>query len=311
MTKVWHINTTTGRVTECRVTVGHCPFGGESGRDNHHTDKAAALKAFETSMVKELFQKAVVRDELKEMDYESLVIGQLSLGKDYGLNVEKLSTAIELAGFLHHDQKRANRGHHETTPYIEHPLRVSYRLMKWGVKDPDVITASILHDTVEDCSRIFVSKVIGKKLDEETSRVMFLSFIRDEFGNNVARLVKSVTNDYQPPSEIPLTLEEKYKVYKDHLEKEITDNPKALLIKLGDFTDNASGLHHNDVPGFERKIKKMASKYLPCVDVFIRELSKPGVPLSSEVIHDRITQLEATRVRLNRMIAKYRDLPVH
>lgn len=39
----------------------------------------------------------------------------------------------------------------QSEPYINHPLRVAIRIMShYGVRDPDVVAAALLHDSVED-----------------------------------------------------------------------------------------------------------------------------------------------------------------
>ena len=57
----------------------------------------------------------------------------------------RLADALELASRLHAEDWRQNE------PYINHPLRVATRIMShYGIRDPDVIAAALLHDTVED-----------------------------------------------------------------------------------------------------------------------------------------------------------------
>ena len=55
-----------------------------------------------------------------------------------------LADALELASRLHAEDWRQNE------PYINHPLRVATRIMSHdGIRDPEVIAAALLHDSVE------------------------------------------------------------------------------------------------------------------------------------------------------------------
>src|SRR5580658_10914050 len=57
----------------------------------------------------------------------------------------RLNQALDLAARLHAGDRR------EREPYVNHLLRVAIRIMShYGVRDPDVIVAALLHDAVED-----------------------------------------------------------------------------------------------------------------------------------------------------------------
>ncbi len=57
----------------------------------------------------------------------------------------RLEDALDLAARLHAGDRRQNE------PYLNHPLRVAIRIMShYGIRDPDVIVAALLHDAVED-----------------------------------------------------------------------------------------------------------------------------------------------------------------
>ncbi len=79
--------------------------------------------------------------------------------------------AIEIAAKAHADQKRKGSGE----PYISHPFAVGILLYDAGYSD-DVVIAGILHDTVEDTD-------------------ITLDYIRSEFGENVASIVKGTSED--------------------------------------------------------------------------------------------------------------------
>ena len=83
-----------------------------------------------------------------------------------------LNEAIEFATKAHEGQFRKGT----KRPYIVHPIAVAdiVMTMTW---DEEVISAAVLHDTIEDCPGV----------TEE--------ILREKFGNRVASLVKSESED--------------------------------------------------------------------------------------------------------------------
>jgi GTP pyrophosphokinase len=79
-----------------------------------------------------------------------------------------LQRAYETAAYLHREQKRRSGD-----PYITHPLAVATILAELGMTE-STLAAALLHDTVEDT---------GYSLDA----------LREDFGDEVARLVDGVT----------------------------------------------------------------------------------------------------------------------
>lgn len=304
----YHVNKTTGQVALCRA-VKRCPFG--DLQEDHYASREEAVQVFETLMTNETLPRPVYYEELKKMDANDLAHSFLGAAKDSGLDAEELSDALEFASLLHAGQKRQNRGRHETTPYIEHPLRVSYRLLKLGVKNPAVIKAALLHDTIEDCAQIYMKNVKGsnEEVDEEQARHELGNFISARYGEEVRTIVLSVTNDHRP-QEVSRAMSQQAKniEYKAHLEDEIVDNEPALLVKYSDFMDNAGGLHHNDIPGREQRIQRMASKYQPCVELFIEEFNKDLRFVDAKSRAHCISNLERTNRRLQGLLEKYAHL---
>ncbi len=92
------------------------------------------------------------------------------------LYTPKIQKAIQLATQTHEiDQKQKRKG--RDIPYIVHPLTVALILSCAGASE-DVITAGILHDAIED-------SIAEKKVT--------VDMVREIFGENVASLVLSVT----------------------------------------------------------------------------------------------------------------------
>lgn len=56
------------------------------------------------------------------------------------------TSAVKFASYKHrHQQRKAGN-----VPYINHPIEVVDILAKAGVSDYEILSAAILHDTVED-----------------------------------------------------------------------------------------------------------------------------------------------------------------
>ena len=92
--------------------------------------------------------------------------------------ISQLLKAATFAANKHRDQRRKSA---DASPYINHPLAVAAVLANDGdINDVDLITAALLHDTVEDTST---------SLDE----------LRHLFGSEVRDLVAEVSDDKSLP----------------------------------------------------------------------------------------------------------------
>ncbi|GAB6032108.1 Guanosine-3',5'-bis(diphosphate) 3'-pyrophosphohydrolase MESH1 [Chamberlinius hualienensis] len=138
-------------------------------------------------------------------------------------NSEGIRVILKCANFAavkHKDQRRKDV---EQTPYINHPLGVAQILSEeGGVTDIATILAAILHDTVEDTDTNF----------EE---------IEKEFGNEVADIVREVTDDKSLP------YEERKRLQIVHAPK---SSHKAKLVKLGDKLYNLRDLNKSIPKGW-------------------------------------------------------------
>lgn len=126
----------------------------------------------------------------------------------------------------HRDQRR--KGVRET-PYINHPLEVSERIVRVGrVYDIDVLVAAILHDTIEDT----------ETTAEEIER---------HFGAPVAALVLEVTDDRS------LTWMERKRLEIEHA---AIISPRAKLIKLSDKISNVADTETNPPSAWSRQRRR-------------------------------------------------------
>lgn len=311
----YHLNRD-DEVKPCRASAGNCPFMSD---EEHFDSEGEAQMHYEQMMMgsrSDALQKAqenalfgvheVLRNtELKRLDAAELSQTFIKEATQAGFDETAIRSSVGLATILHAHQKRGNRGEHSSTPYIEHPLRNSLRLVRWGVKDQDVIVAATLHDTVEDGSKQYVEKFEGREPDEPEARKALGEHIRKTYGREVHRIVMGVTNDYVPKDEARnKTREQKNKEYFDHVSSNIKNDRGVYLVKLSDFVDNASSLHHNDVPGSKFKVGPRASKYAPMVPVFKREGKKLDLEISKSAKSEIFQKLDKTEMRLKNIIAK-------
>lgn len=125
-------------------------------------------------------------------------------------DIERLTKAYELAKVAHKGQNR-NSGE----PYLSHPLAVAHILADLEL-DCDSLVGALLHDVVEDTS-------------------YELSYIRQEFGENVALIVDGVTK----LGKIQYTSKEEQQI--ENLRKmflAMAKDVRVIIIKLADRLHN-------------------------------------------------------------------------
>jgi len=210
---------------------------------------------------------------LKDMDSAGLVLTLEEATKAMPEQAQRqIHTATEDATWLHREQLRANRAGMPRTPYIEHPLRNTIRLTRWGVTDPDVLTASLLHDVAEDADRQIVESRLGAEatsaLGPQEVRAGAVDWIADKYGDRVAGLVESVSN---PIADGERSRDEQVRDYRQHVSEAIASDPGVLLVKWSDYTDNAASLHHNEL---NDKTAQRAEKYAQMVPVWREQLAE-------------------------------------
>ena len=136
-------------------------------------------------------------------------------------NTKILLEAATFAAKKHTGQKRKGK---EGEPYINHPLEVAALLASIGdVDDPDVLTAALLHDTVEDTS---------------TTR----DEIAERFGPLTADIVMEVTDDKSLPKQERKRLQVEHA---PHLSE------GAKLVKLADKISNIRDVIERPAEGWD------------------------------------------------------------
>ena len=134
-----------------------------------------------------------------------------------------LKTVLEAAAFAarkHSGQKRKGK---EGEPYINHLLEVAHLLANAGVEDATVLTAALLHDTVEDT---------------ETSR----DELAEQFGAEAADIVIEVTDDKNLPKQERKRLQVEHAPHISH---------GAKLVKLADKISNINDVIERPAEGWD------------------------------------------------------------
>jgi (p)ppGpp synthase/HD superfamily hydrolase len=239
---------------------------------------------------------------LKEMD-SSLLSRAIILGAfDAGLSAQPFTDAISFAAYVHRKDTRAQRAGMPRVHYLEHPLRNTLRLMRYGCADPAVLIASILHDTVEDHAEEIAREFTGVTASgEQGARELALAYVQTEFGLPVSKIVRGVSNPFHPAG---LSKKEKHEAYCSHVTEAIAD-VRVALVKFSDFVDNAFSLNHTLSPTTRDMVAGLASKYAPLVIVFEDRLSRADIaefitPVGRKQIAAHIVAGRATLRELNR-----------
>lgn len=230
---------------------------------------------------------------LKDMDPSALTMAIFDDIRGLPIDTVKVSAAISAASYLHLHQTRANRKGLPRTSYIEHPLRNSLRVLRWGISSEAILVSVVLHDTVEDClDRILDAFVPGdwSGLNETARRELAYRWITREFGAEASELVRSLTNPVATGEN--LSKAQKRENYAADVAKKIRGNAGAFIGKLADFMDNAGGLHHNAVEGNEAMIGHLTQKYFPVVAIFQAELAANGAAIRALVSEEGYADIE-------------------
>ncbi|MDE2136454.1 MAG: bifunctional (p)ppGpp synthetase/guanosine-3',5'-bis(diphosphate) 3'-pyrophosphohydrolase [Gammaproteobacteria bacterium] len=117
--------------------------------------------------------------------------------------MSRILGAASFAAERHRDQRRKGK---DASPYINHPLALASLLAGCGERDPTVLMAALLHDTVEDTATTFAE-------------------LEQAFGPEVAGIVREVTDDKALPKAERKRLQIEHAA---HLSR------RAMLVKLAD-----------------------------------------------------------------------------
>ena len=311
----FHVNPETYVVAPCHAEKIECPYlHGDTVEDTERllSEKigtSVVLQGISVSKLRNMPAEVLKATSLKELDAAQLTQTLRHEAIEQGMKESVIDSAIDLASILHAHQTRGNRGNFTSTPYIEHPLRNALRLLRLGVNNQDVIVASLLHDVIEDGAQVFVKTFKNiQDNDENDARRVLSDHIRNAYGDNVLELVEAVTNDYiADVDKSRMQASEKNRIYLEHVRKNIAGRPNVILVKVSDFMDNATGLHHHNTPQRAEKTFRQACKYLPVVQVFRDAIRANDLSLSYESVSKILEKMDKTERSLMHIITTYQE----
>jgi (p)ppGpp synthase/HD superfamily hydrolase len=156
-------------------------------------------------------------------------------------------------------------------PYINHLLRVAIICLEFGANDINIVVAALLHRSAEDQAEKINTKMVSFLNSADPIRTGALMEIGDMFGHAVEQYVTRLTNP-----DLTCTPEgvDKQKVYIEHTDELVKQDPKAALIKLADFYDKALVL--SEIKDIKLR-KTLCVRYKPIFEIFIPALSNKKI----------------------------------
>lgn len=194
---------------------------------------------------------------------------------------KRVLKAFDLMTDLHLDQPNRIDG----SPYFMHLVAAANNIVDFGVKDPNLISAALLHDSVEDQHVKLTYDYFRKKgypdipeksqpaqfVDEKVYRKLALKGLGREVGDDVKKYVKNVTNPII--DDVVALIDDSYKkdvkfaVYKTQLDWKTSDEA-TFVLKLADLLNNIQTIEG-------KKKKYFQEKYGPVLrDIVIPKLEK-------------------------------------
>ena len=185
---------------------------------------------------------------IKDLTIDTLI----DMIKTYDENSEEeIRKAYKYAEYLHEGQFRQSG-----EPYITHPLRAAYIQAEMHT-DKETICATLLHDTLEDTKATY----------EE---------IKEEFGDEVAKLVQGVTKISK------MNFSNKTDQNLANIRKiiaSITQDVRIIIIKLSDRLDNMRTIQY-------KSIEKQQENAIETLNVFVPLAQLIGVRRIQEELED-------------------------
>ncbi len=174
-------------------------------------------------------------------------------------SVSPLLDAVAFAARAHRPQLRKDG----QTPYVSHVYRVCLVVRQvFGIDDPRVLTAAVLHDTLEDTTTDF---------DD----------LEEQFGAEVASWVAALSKDSRLPDA------EREQAYT----AELARSPwQVQVCKLGDVFDNLLD-SVNTPPEKSKKVFQRAHSYLQALQSNLKPEAKPHW----ETVAGLLRRMEAQR----------------
>ena len=163
-----------------------------------------------------------------------------------------LLNAVSFAARAHRHQLRKDG----QTPYASHPFRVCLIVRHvFGIDDPKVLTAALLHDTIEDTTTDF---------DD----------LAEQFSPEVARWAADLSKDKRLPDD------EREQAYMQRL---VAAECRVKICKLADVFDNLLDSAHFP-PDKRRKTIERARSYLSALGLHLPEMARRPFEIVSRLL---------------------------
>lgn len=175
-----------------------------------------------------------------------------------------VENAFDLARTVHEDDK------HKDKPYTYHLLRNANRVISYlHITNPEIITAVLLHDSVEDHPDDIIRASLDSKDDitdnlpvpddPNLKQELALKQLSILFSPRVAKIVSGMSNPPRQPNENP-SYEERLQQYVDHVEIAVED-VDVWISKIVDWGDNGVGIVHSDFEPDSPENQHFSRKY--------------------------------------------------
>lgn len=246
-------------------------------------------------------EEEVFRKALKTYNSEHMASVIVSFAeKTEGINAKNVKAAILMAADLHKPDLRANRAHYDKTPYIEHPLRNTLRLIRYGCKTEAVLIGELLHDTVEDHPYEIARQYAKQEpRDEHHAREISYAYIAKRFSPRASKMVHGMSNPIIEDKNVSTA--DKNISYYNHFVTAIKGGD-VLVGKTSDITDNAFSLHYTESGMTSLSVYKKTVKYLMVMDALESRLKmayvKGDLPVSDKGLATMIRQVQDGRIKL-------------
>ena len=157
-------------------------------------------------------------------------------------------------------EKRIMSPDPENEPYWHHMVRVYQCLIDNGEEDVDTLIAALLHDSVED----------GKLTADQ---------IRDEFGENVTKIVQLLSEDEHTDHNATNNRDEYFERIKKYPDTKI--RTAAMKIKVADRYDNLLGVSFTDFEDKKKQYIKEVNDHIShfAIEVEMLELIEKGISI--------------------------------
>jgi len=167
-------------------------------------------------------------------------------------SLSSVMNAYALAKLAHDSQKREGGER-----YFEHPRSVALiGIDECGIRDPDIISALLLHDVFED-SEYFGSN--SSDIPYSVKRQRAFNKISSVWNQRVAEMVLAVSKAPFDDIEV-LTKKDKYDIYEHQLENA---SPEALIVKMCDRLHNLRTLSFRSKSKQTEVVTETLNEYMP------------------------------------------------